>query len=205
MAPTSSAAERSGQAIVVDEMLRSLFNTASTQGVAGYVFGGSRRLPPVEQHLGGYRFVSDGPGLVADLGVSSSIPLTLGAGNPVVSTSTRIHDGQLDLNPQLRLQTQLADLDGARGLSISPGTVQLSINSGTPIDVDLADAATVDDVVTRPSPTPSAPVRDRQLRDRLGSRHVNVSGEHMYIEAAAGSSVQFFDIGQEPPAPTLVW
>lgn len=195
MAPTSSAAERSGQAIVVDEMLRSLFNTASTQGVAGYVFGGSRTsLPPVEQHLGGYRFVSDGPGLVTDLGVSSSIPLTLGAGNPVVSTSTRVR-GALDLNPQLRLQTLLADLDGARGLGISPGTVQLSINSGTPIDVDLADAATVDDVVTRITNAIRAYETDNSVTV-LGPGAVNVSGERIYIEAAAGSSVQFFDIGQ---------
>lgn len=195
MAPTSSAAERSGQAIVVDEMLRSLFNTASTQGVAGYVFGGSRTsLPPVEQHLGGYRFVSDGPGLVTDLGVSSSIPLTLGAGNPVVSTSTRVR-GALDLNPQLRLQTLLGDLDGARGLGISPGTVQLSINSGTPIDVDLADAATVDDVVTRITNAIRAYETDNSVTV-LGPGAVNVSGERIYIEAAAGSSVQFFDIGQ---------
>lgn len=195
LSPTSSAEERAGQATVVEQMLLSLFNTANRDGVAGYVFGGSRTsLPPVEAHLGGYRFVSDGPGLVTDLGVASAIPITLGAGNPVVSTSTRVR-GSVDLNPQLRLTTQLSDLGGARGLGITRGTVQIAINGTTPIDVDLADATSVGDVVNRITNVIRAYETDNATTV-LGPGAVNVSGERIYIEAAAGNTVQFFDIGE---------
>ncbi len=195
LSPTSSAEERSGQATVVEQMLLSLFNTANRDGVAGYVFGGSRSsLPPVEAHLGGYRFVSDGPGLVTDLGVASSIPITLGAGNPVVTTSTRVR-GSVDLNPQLRLATQLSDLGGARGLGVTQGTVQMAINGTTPIDVDLADATTVQDVVDRITNAIRQYETDNSTTV-LGPGGLNVSGERIYIEAAAGNTVQFFDIGE---------
>lgn len=195
LGPTSSADERSGQATVVEQMLLSLFNTANRDGVAGYVFGGSRTsLPPVESHLGGYRFVSDGPGLVTDLGVASTIPITLGAGNPVVSTSTRVR-GSVDLNPQLRLTSQLSDLAGARGLGITRGSIQMAINGGTPIEVDLGDANTMRDVVDRVTNAIRTYETDNSTTV-LGAGAINVSGESIYIDAAAGSTVQFFDIGE---------
>lgn len=195
LSPTSSAAERQGQATVVEQMLLSLFNTANRDGVAGYVFGGSRTsLPPVQAHLGGYRFVSDGPGLVTDLGVASTIPITLGAGNPVVSTSTRVR-GSVDLNPQLRQTSQLSDLAGARGLGITRGTIQLAINGSTPIDVDLADANSVRDVIDRVTNAIRQFETDNSTTV-LGAGAVNVSGESIYIDAAPGSTIQFFDIGE---------
>lgn len=195
LAPTASAEERAGQAIVVDQMLLSLFNTANRDGVAGYVFGGSRTsLPPVESHLGGYRFVSNGPGLVTDLGVASTIPITLGAGNPVVSTSTRVR-GSVDLNPQLRLDTQLADLAGARGVGITTGTIQLAINGGTPLSIDLGNASTIRDVVDRVTNA----IRQFETDNAttvLGAGAVGVSGERIYIDTAVGNTIQFFDIGE---------
>lgn len=195
LGPTSSAAEREGQAIIVEQMLQSLFSTANRDGVAGYVFGGSRTsLPPVEAHLGGYRFVSDGPGLVTDLGLASTIPITLGAGNPVVSTSSRVR-GSVDLNPQLRLTSELSDLAGARGLGVTRGTVQMAINGGTPIDVDLGDASTVRDVIDRITNAIRQYETDNAVTV-LGPGGLNVSGERIYIEAAAGNTVQFFDIGE---------
>lgn len=202
LGPTASAAERQGQATVVEQMLLSLFNTANRDGVAGYVFGGSRTsLPPVQPHLGGYRFTSDGPGLVTDLGVASTIPITLGAGNPVVSTSTRVQ-GSVDLNPQLRLTTQLSDLAGARGLGVTRGTIQLAINADAPISIDLGDAYSIRDVLDRINNAIRQYEADNSVTV-LGAGALNVSGERIYMDAAVGNTIQFFDIGEGTTAQDL--
>jgi flagellin-like hook-associated protein FlgL len=146
---TSSATERAGQAVVVDSLLQSLFTLANRESVAGHIFGGSiTSRPPIEPFLGGYRYVGSGPGLTTDLGLASSVPITLGEGNPISARSSRVR-GSVDLNPNLTADTRLADLEGARGLGISAGTVQFSVNGGTPVTIDLNGADTIGDVVTR--------------------------------------------------------
>ncbi len=58
---TASPSERAGQAIVVDQLIQSLFNTANRKGVAGHLFGGSvTNSQPFISFRGGYRYVGDG-------------------------------------------------------------------------------------------------------------------------------------------------
>jgi flagellin-like hook-associated protein FlgL len=211
LTPTSSAAERASQAVVVDEMLRSLFDTANRQGVAGYVFGGSMTsVRPVIEQLGGYRFVSDGPGLVTDLGVASSIPITLGAGNAVVATSSRVR-GDVDFDPTLSTTTRLSDLGGARGLGVAPGVVRMAINGQAPIDVDLSDAGTVGEVLQRITNAVRAFETDQGVTV-LGPGGVSVQGGAISVDlVAAGAgppptpagSLRFVDVGEGTTAQDL--
>ncbi len=211
LGPTSSAAERNGQASIVDQMLRSLFNTANREGVAGYVFGGSRTsIPPVIEQNGGFRFTSNGPGLVTDLGQASTIPITLGAGNAVVATSGRVR-GSVDFNPNLTLETRLADLAGTRGLGISPGAVRLSINGTTPIEVDFTTADTARDVADRVTNAIRA-YETANTTTILGPAGVTAQGNGFafdLVSASAGppaipaASLNFFDIGQGTTAQDL--
>lgn len=195
---TSSATERAGQARVVDSLLQGLFNVANRQGVAGYVLGGdqSTSRAPVEQLYGGYRYVARGDGVLTDLGSAASVPLTMGADNPIASVSSRVR-GSSDLNPSLTADTRLADLKGARGMGVTLGTVTMSIGGATPIRVDLAGSDTVEDVRARLERSIRSYEADNSVT-LMGAAGVGLSGGHFTFDLAgapAGTSIQFADIG----------
>jgi len=202
---TASPTERAGQAVVVDQIVRGLLSVANRQGVAGYAFGGSvTTRPPFVEHLGGIRYVGEGPGLVTDLGHAARIPVTLGAGNPIAAISSRVR-GSVDLNPALSGATRLVDLAGARGLGISLGTIEFSFNAGPRASINLAGADTVQDVQTR---------IDAALRQYetdyattiLGPGGVSTSGGSLSIDVVAGSpnpALEFFEVGTGATARDL--
>ncbi|MCE7974198.1 MAG: hypothetical protein DYG92_07745 [Leptolyngbya sp. PLA1] len=191
---TSSASERAAQAVVIDQMLAGLFNTANRESVAGYALSGSRTsVRPVEAFLSGYRYMGDGPGLVTDIGQASTTPITLGGGNAIIGTSARVR-GAVDLDPVLTAGTRLSDLDGARGLGVTTGVVRMRIDGGTEIEVDLAGADTVGDVVTRID----AAVRAHEAAQSvtvLGPGGVSLAGGSLTIDVASGHTIEF---GEEP-------
>ena len=200
----STAAERQQQAIVVNSLIQNLFNLTNQQGVAGSVFGGSTPgVRPVETILGGYRYVGEGEGLVTDLGLGATAPITIGAQGSVGGVSTRVR-GDADLDPDLTLDTRLSDVAGARGVGVALGTIEMSISGGPRVSIDLFGADTVGDAAR----AIQAAIRDHETANSvtvLGPGGVSVSGESLAIDlAAAGApTVAFFDPSGQTTAADL--
>lgn len=200
---TSDATTRSNQAIVIDGMIRSLLQLAnrSTNGV--YVFGGSTPTrPPIEELRGGFRYVGRGSGLLTDLGTWDDIPVTIGGDNAIGETSSRLR-GTVDLNPGLTSGTRLTDLLGARSLGVSKGKVALTINGSTPpIEVDLSNADTVQDVTD----ALTAAIRQYETDNSvtvLGPGAVGTSGGAISLDVVTGNTVAIADVGQGVTARDL--
>jgi len=194
--------ERSSQAILVNSMIGDLFNLGNRTSVAGHIFGGS--VPgraPFEEFLGGYRYVGEGPGITTDLGLDSGVPLTLGANNAIGATSVRVR-GVADLTPNLGGDTRLADLRGGRGLGISLGRIEFSVDGSARHQVDLTGADTAQDVADRLAFELRAYEADSGTTVLEGSG-VSFTGGALSIDVAAGRSLQFFDVGSGAVAQDL--
>ncbi|MCP4833151.1 MAG: hypothetical protein GY895_00160 [Phycisphaera sp.] len=141
----SDGETRRNQALVIDSVLQSLQGIGNRDHRDLHLFGGSAvGTTPFEGLLGGIRYAGSGNGLVNDIGLGSSTPLTMSGERAFGAVSARL-EGDRDLNPDATSATRLVDLDGARGLGIAPGTVTVTVDA-TAIDVDLSDAETLDDV-----------------------------------------------------------
>jgi flagellar hook-associated protein 3 FlgL len=199
---TVSAAERASQANVVDQIIAGLVATANREGVAGFALGASQpTVRPLESFLGGYRTMSRGPGLTTDLGIPGSVPITLAGGNALTGVSSRVR-GTADLDPDLTGDTRLADLGGARGLGIAPGAIQIAIDGGSPLSVDLTNVDTAQDVVSRITAAIRAYETDQGVTV-LGPGGVGISGEAFTIDVAAGRTVEFREVGTGSTARDL--
>lgn len=187
----SSSAERSAQASVVDQLLAGLYNSVNRKAVTGYALGGSQTSnPPYQEFLNGFRYTGAGSGIVTDLGQFSSVPVTLGPGNPLANTSNRVAS-TIDYNPSLTTDTRLSDLAGGRGLGVTNGTIHFSVNGGAAVNVDLSGSDTAQDVITRVT----SAIREYEATSGtpvLGPGGVSVSGGAFSIDIVGGS-----------PAPTL--
>ena len=98
---------------------------------------------PFQSLLGGIRYGGSGDGLVNDIGLGSSTPITMSGERAfgAVVRPTGVIGISIPTRPW-RLVFRISMR--ARGLGIA-GAVTVTVN-GTAIDVDLADAATVEDV-----------------------------------------------------------
>lgn len=189
----SSATEREQQATVIDQMLSSLLSIAQRKSDTGYILGGGIiSTPPVQEFLGGYRYTGQGEGMLADLGAASAVPITLGGGSMLGGISARMR-GTVDLNPQLTAATKLTDLSGARGLGVSLGTIELSVNGQSRVSVDLSGADSID-AVNRRIQSAIQSEQTRQGVTVLDTGAVATSGESISIDLVAGATVEFFDL-----------
>lgn len=181
---TSTPQERTDQSFIVDSLLRGLFSVANRDSVAGYVFAGATpQRQPIEDFLGGFRYVARGTGLLTDLGTSSAIPITLG-GSALGSVSTRLQ-GTVNLDPDLTLATPVDDLRGARGVGVSLGAIEFSYNGSDPVAIDLSGADSVGDVVD----TIHAALIQYEADTGttiLGAGGVGISGEAITIDLLSG-------------------
>lgn len=198
---SSSSAERNGQATVIDQMISSLLNLANKEGVGGYVFGGATAgRQPVAALGTGYRYAGLGDGLNTDIGLVSSVPITIGS-SPVAGISGRVR-GSVDLNPTLTTGTRLSDLTGARSVGITLGSVEFAFNGGARASVDLTGADTIRDVAAKLT----AAIRQYETDNSvsvLGPGGIGVSGESISADVVAGGQLQFFDIGTASVAADL--
>lgn len=189
----SSATEREQQATVVDQMIASLLSISQRRSEAGYVLGGGIiSSPPIQEFMGGYRYVGQGDGMLAELGSASTVPITLGGSTMLGGVSARMK-GTVDLNPYLTSSTRLSDLNGARGLGIALGTIEFSVNGQSRVSLDLVGADTIDAVTRRVQAAIEAEAT-RQGTTVLGSGGIGVSGESISLDVASGAAVEFFDL-----------
>ncbi|MBY0114238.1 MAG: hypothetical protein K2Y21_15610 [Phycisphaerales bacterium] len=198
----STATERSSQATIVNQLITGLVKTANREGVSGYVFGGSNPgTQPLKEINGGYRFMAQGNGLLADLGYADTVPITLGPSAGVGSTSARVR-GDVDLNPNLTTGTKITDLRGARGLGVSLGTVQFSFNGGPTATVDLSGSDTVQDVATKLTNAIKSYETTNSVTVLAGAG-VTVNADRLQINVAAGGSLVVSDVGKGVTAQDL--
>lgn len=190
---TSDTTTRAQQATVVDAMIRQLYDVANRSQAGVYLFGGSTpgRAPVQQTGTGGYRYVGTGSGLTTDLGTGFAIPITLGGDNAVGEISARLRSS-LDFNPGLTGSTRLADVNGARGLGIAPGSVAFTFNGGPMGTVDLSNVGSVQDVIAQMT----AAIRQYEADNSvtvLGPGGVSMSGGSLSIDVVAGGSLAFTD------------
>jgi flagellin-like hook-associated protein FlgL len=184
----TTSEERANQAVVVQSVIDSMLRLSNRESIVGHVFGGSRPgAAPMESFGGGFRFVGQRGGLTTDLGALRDVPITLGANNVLGSMSARV-TGAVDLDPALADDTRLVDLDGARGLGITLGTVKASFNGGEAFEVDLADADTVGDVLDRIRASIGA-YEDANDVTVLGPGGVSIDGRTISIDIPDGELV----------------
>lgn len=195
----SSPAERKSQAIVVQSLLDGLFQTVNRESISGYLFGGSAPgKRPVEAFLNGYQYVGQGDGLVTDLGLGSSVPVTLGRGNGIVPNVAKVK-GLVSFDLELTPDTRLADLRGARGLGVSPSVIELSFDGLPPTQFDLSNADTVQDVVDTLSRAIGVYEQANNVTI-LGAGGVSIDGGSITIDVVpdanggANPALRFYDL-----------
>jgi len=141
----SDTETRRNQAAVVDSLLIELFATANRDYQQVHFFGGRATAePPMSQLLNGYRYTGQGDGLANDLGMLNPINITLSGEDAFGALSARV-TGNFDLDPTLTVDTRLVDLNGARGLGVTLGELNVDVG-GTLSTLDLSTAHTVGDV-----------------------------------------------------------
>lgn len=192
----SDEATRRNQATVVDSMLQSLVSLANRDLRGIHYFGGEAHArPPFESLLGGVRYVGTGQGMRADLGFASDTRLTMGGEQAFGALSGRVK-GDRDLDPSLNLGTRLSSLDGAGGRGVTPGNIEIDVN-GTITQVDLSDADSVGDVISRLAAAINA-------TDPGATVAIDpVDGDAIAITASAGTTVVIRDSNSATTAGDL--
>jgi len=144
----SDEATRRTQAGVIDSMLNSLLSMANRERNGVYFFGGDRTASrPLVSLLDGIRYTGSGKGHRIDTGFGDDLRATVGADQAFGALSKRV-EGNRDLDPSLTLATRLSALEGANGLGVRPGSVEIDVN-GIITQLDLSDADSMNDVITR--------------------------------------------------------
>lgn len=144
----SDSATRKNQAQVIDAILNAAVDIGNRSQRGIHLFGGSAHMKvPLQGLNGGYRYLGQGDGMTTDIGLGTGVPVTMGAEQAFGALSARV-EGFVNLNPSLTATTRLADINGAQGNGVALGTFTVTVN-GTQGTVDLTDADTVGDVISR--------------------------------------------------------
>lgn len=202
----SSSGERQSEAVVIESIIQGLFQIANRESRVGHIFGGS--VPgqrPMEALRAGYRYTATGPGLTTDLDFGALIPVTLGGGTLLGSTSSRVR-GTVDLDPDLTADTRLSDLNGARGIGVERGVITFAFDGAEPTEIDLSGAETIDDVTDRIASALRAYEAEQGVTI-LGPGGVAFDGEALTIDVdpAGGATpgLLFADVGSGSTARDL--
>jgi flagellar hook-associated protein 3 FlgL len=143
----SDETTRENQAAVIDAMLTEMASIGNRQYQNMYLFSGSSTAAaPFVELLGRYRYQGQGDGLVTDTGLARPVPITTNGSEAFGALSARV-EGSRDLDPTMVGDTRLSDLNGARGLGISLGSINVDVG-GTDLTVDLSTAHTVGDIAS---------------------------------------------------------
>lgn len=142
---TSTATDNQALAGQVGTIIQGLVNTANSTFQGQYLFGGSQSqsLPFQVLANGAVRYNGDQASINSNIGSGLVTPNNIDGITAFGAISTPVGS---DVDPALTLQTNLSDLNN--GLGVSPGSIQVTVNSGTPVTetVDLSHAHTIGDV-----------------------------------------------------------
>lgn len=188
----SDAETRANQAQVVDAMLREMINIANRKYQQIHLFSGvSSATQPIQESLGALRYAGATDGLETDLGFATSAPINLTGDVAFGALSARV-EGDRDLDPALTADTRLSDVNGARQLGISLGSINVSVNGGPATSIDLSGVHTVQDAID----TLQAGVTGLTVT-------INAAGNGFEVTPAVGDTVVFADVTGQATAADL--
>ena len=191
----SDSDTRQIEATVINLMLNEMVTIANRQYQDIFLFGGDvTARPPIVEHLTGLLYQGGGDGMSTDLGLSRSIPITMSGADAFGSLSARVK-GDRDLDPGMVTNTRLVDLNGARGLGVSLGSINVDVG-GTDVTVDLSEAHTVADVI-------SAIQTGIQTVDPGATVGISASGDAFAITPSGGITVTISDLAADATAADL--
>lgn len=194
---TSDTETRRQQAVVIDSLIRQLYDLTNREHNGVHIFGGATASrPPVVELSGGYRYTARGVGLFTDIGSADRIPVTLGVDAAIGPISSRLRS-TMDLDPALTPATRISDLRGASGLGVELAPVSFSFAGGPAATVDLTGADTMQDV---------ADAMTAAIRQYETDNGVSILGPGgITIGAGAGSGGLDFDMAAGAPGNGLVF
>lgn len=147
----SNTDTRRNQAAVVDAQVQSLIDIANRKFQDISLFGGAHN-PAANQGVfvsafGGVRYTGTRTNLAGDVGLRDPLSYNTNGIDAFNALSSRVKS-LIDLDPQATADTRLQDIRGAQGEGFQKGSVVVTID-GSDVAVDLTDAQTLGDVVTR--------------------------------------------------------
>ena len=191
----SDAETRANQSQVINAMLNQLVLIGNRQFQELFFFGGNKTAEaPIQELLGGLRYNGQGEGMITDLGQAGIIPITMSGEDAFGALSARV-EGQFDLDPTMVGNTRLLDLNGARGLGITSGSLSADIN-GTVITIDLSTAHSVQDVIDTLQ-------TEIQTVDAGATVAISAGGNAFTVVPSGGVTITFSDPGGQSTAADL--
>lgn len=140
-----TAEARTSAAAVVRSLYSQMLTLANRQTGNLYLFGGDKSTAaPYVDTSGGVKFVGSSGVLTNVVDEGTEVPITVDGTKVFGGTSTSVQGA--DLSPNAVGATRLADMNGAQGEGIRPGSVLISDGTQSR-QVDLSEADTLKDVV----------------------------------------------------------
>ncbi|NLX14136.1 MAG: flagellar hook-associated protein FlgL [Phycisphaerales bacterium] len=199
---TADQSQRESMAQLVSGIIDQLVTIGNRMYAGRYLFGGQQTTqPPFVQESGGVIYRGDTDSLTAqiDFGQSANINLN---GADLFGSLAGVVQGAVDLNPALTLETRLVDLNGVTGVSVSTGSVLITMSSpAASFQVDLTTADTIGNVIDQLN----AAAETAGLTVGPGGQFnatLNAAGNGLQIDAGAGT-VSILDVGQGTAARDL--
>ena len=193
----SDATTRETQADIVASQIEALVDIANRQYNHVSLFGGNAGAAAqglvFEEFLGGIRYLGSDQNLAGDVGGINHQPFTSNGVEGFGALSSRVKS-QIDLQPQATAATRLNDINGATNEGFRRGVLAVSVN-GTQVQVDLTDADTLGDVVTR--------VNDAIDGVDPAAGSLAIAGEAFDLTANAGHTITIGEIGSGKTAASL--
>ena len=145
---TVDQAQRDSAAELINGMIDQLVTVGNRRFLDTNLFGGHQPgAAPFREISGGILYTGDTGQLNVRFDANQQAAFNI-TGDDLYGALTSEVAGTADLSPGLTAQTRLSDLNGARGLGVSLGTIQITESGGpTTWQIDLSAAHTVQDVI----------------------------------------------------------
>ncbi len=191
----SDTETRKAEATVIDAQIQSLLQIVNREASGIPLFGGNaigedNRI--FSEHMGGIRYLGSDQSITNLVGLIDPMEFNGNGKDALGALSSRVV-GQIDLDPQLTANTRLVDVHGAQGRGVRLGQVEVVINGGPAVTVDLRDASTAQDVITRVNNTLGA----------AGSLGINGAANGFALTVAGGNTVEVRDLTEGETAGDL--
>jgi flagellar hook-associated protein 3 FlgL len=143
-----SAADRTAAAAQIDSLTSEALTAGNTELNGQYLFGGDTdNTAPFVQADGSIKYVGSTTTLSNTVDQGKTLSYQVNANDVFGALSSQIQ-GVANLSPSLTPDTQITDLQGARNLGVTLGSIQIS-NGASSATVNLAGSDSISDVIAK--------------------------------------------------------